>query len=784
MSDMRTNDLVQELGSNFIEYAASVNTDRAIPDATSGLKPVARRILYAAYASGRTSSKPHVKCATIVGDVIGHYHPHGDSSVYGALVRLSQDWVMRYPLIDFHGNVGNIGGDGPAHYRYTEARLAKISEDGLLDGLKKKNVDFMPTFDDSDEEPVTLPSSFPNLLCNPNTGIGVAMACNWAPHNLREVAQAIFDYMDGKEPTLSGPDFPTGGLVINKDDIPSIMATGHGSVKVRGKYNIEKNNIVFYEIPYGVTTETLLAEVGDLCEKNEIEGITDIRDESNKKGMRIVFECGRGVNVDAVVKSLFAKTDLQSSFSYNQVALVNKTPVELNLKQCIEIYIKHNIECLVKELNCDLNKAQERKEIVDGLLKALEDIDNIINLIKKSESAAAARVQLVSVYKFTENQAKAIVDMKLGKLAGLEKIELQQEGRELEQQIHDINAILSSEELQKNQVRIKLTEIVKKYGDARRTELAQIEVPKEEKEVAEIIPENCVVVISQHGDIKRIAAASFKVQNRAGKGVKTSDAATLAILSTNTIDTVLLFTNKGKLFRVPVDKIPVGTNIAGGGRIAELAKLDADEYVLSATSVARANKAPFVVFFTKNGYVKKSKIEEYVETKKTTGIIAIKLSEGDEIANVVFCNEEEFFLLTEKGMGIRFESKLISPLGRIAMGVKGIKLEEGDRVLCGLVVPAAAVTLATFTDKGYGRRTALDQFPVQGRGGKGLLASRNSELCGNLVAAAFVIDKDNLILAGIPTSICIAAADIPLAARTSNGAILIKNSKITTVTKA
>ena len=322
------NDVLQELGTNFIEYAVAVNSDRAIPDSKSGLKPVAKRILYDAYNSGFSSAKPHVKCALIVGDTMGRFHPHGDSSIYGALVRLSQDWVMRYPLIDFHGSNGNRDGDGPAHMRYTEARLSKLSEEGLLSGLKKNNVDYIPNYSESEEEPVTLPSIFPNLLCNPNTGIGVAVACNWAPHNLNEVAQAIYDYMDGKDPSLPGPDFPTGGIIINKDDIPSIMRTGHGSVKVRGKYVLEGNNIVFTEIPYGVATEPLIDSIGKLCDDGELVGITDIRNESNrKKGFRLVLECSKDANIIKLISLLFQKTDLQSSFSYNQVALIDKTPV-------------------------------------------------------------------------------------------------------------------------------------------------------------------------------------------------------------------------------------------------------------------------------------------------------------------------------------------------------------------------------------------------------------------------------------------------------------------------
>ena len=413
------NDLVKELGQNFIEYAVAVNTDRAIPNAVDGLKPVAKRILWSSYESGRTSSKPHVKCALIYGEVMGKYHPHGDSSIYEAMVRLSRDWIMRYPLIDFHGSNGNIAGDGAAAGRYTEARLAKIAEDGLLAGIKKKNVDFIPNYSEDFEEPVSLPAIFPNLLCNPNTGIGVAMACNWLPHNLREVAQAIYDYMDGKEPTLPGPDFPTGGIIINKNDLPLITKNGRGSVKLRGRYKVEKQKIIFYEIPYGTTIEGLLTEIGKACDEKEIEGIEDIRDESNKKGLRIVIECEKNINPENVVLKLFAKTNLQTSISYNQVALIDKTPTELSLKRCIEIYLKYNKECLVKELTFDVKKATDKLEVINGLLKALEDIDNVIALIKGSESAAAAKSQLMTKYLLTENQAKAILDMKLAKLAKL-----------------------------------------------------------------------------------------------------------------------------------------------------------------------------------------------------------------------------------------------------------------------------------------------------------------------------------------------------------------------------
>ena len=479
-NDIQFNDLTQELGINFIEYAVAVNTDRAIPDAKSGLKPVAKRILYCAYDEGFSSSKVHVKCANIVGKTMADWHPHGDSSIYGALVRLSQPWVMRYPLIDFHGSNGNRDGDGPAAYRYTEARLAKLAEDGMLCGMKKKVVDYIPNYSETKDEPITLPSLFPNLLCNPNTGIGVAMACNWAPHNLTEVAQAIYDYMDDKEPMLPGPDFPTGGIIINSKDIPSIMKTGHGSVKLRGKYTMEGNNIVFTEIPYGVGTEALIEAIGKLCDDGDIIGITDIRNESNrKKGFRLVFECAKDANISRIIQLLFQKSDLQTSFSYNQVALIDKTPTELNLKDCCKIYVNHGVDCITREITFDLDKASAKLNITEGLLKALEDIDNVIALIKSSQSSAKAKDALMKKYEFNEEQAKAIIDMKLGKLAGLERIEIENERAELIETIKQLNLILQHPLVE---LRKRLEAIVKKYGDARRTELTQIDEPKTKEE--------------------------------------------------------------------------------------------------------------------------------------------------------------------------------------------------------------------------------------------------------------------------------------------------------------
>ena len=777
------NDLTKELGTNFIEYAVAVNTDRAIPNAKDGLKPVAKRILWGAEDKTKcVSSKPHVKAAKLVGDIMGTYHPHGDSSIYGTLVRLSQNWVMRYPLIDFHGNNGNIIGDGPAHMRYTECRLSKLAEDGLLEGIKKENVDFIPNYDETTEEPVSLPSVFPNLLCNPNSGIGVAMACSWAPHNLCEVATAINDYLVDKEPSLPGPDFPSGGIIINAKDIPEIMRTGRGTVKIRSKYDIDKQKIIITEIPYGTSVEALMTEIGEVSDSKEIEGIDNIRDESNKKGVRIVIECDKGINPASIITKLFAKTNLQSSFSYNQVALVDKVPTELNLKDCIKIYVDHNIDCILKETKFDLNKATDRLEIVNGLLRALEDIDNIIALIKKSESAAAAKDNLIAKYQFTENQAKAILAMRLSSLAKLEKVELEQEAEELKNKINDLQNILANGNRQKDILKNRLADFVKKYGDARRTELTNIEIKPEDKVIEEVIPEDVVIILSQTGDIKRIPKNAFKIQRKNGKGVKSKDEAIMSTIATNTIDNLLLFTKKGKMFKILVDEIPVGTNASKGIHVGILINMDQNDEVIAITSLARSNTAKYVVFFTKQGLMKKTLLEEYTKVKRSTGIAAIKINEGDSIANVEFINEENILVITKNGMAIHFESKNVNPIGRVAAGVKTIKLDDNDEVVIGLPIHSDNDTIGIFSSRGYGKKTSIKEFNVQGRGGKGLLIYKPTAAYGHIVGAAIVEDNNSIFLAGRPSSICIAATDLPLLTRNSYGNIMVK-SNISSIVK-
>lgn len=771
---MPNNDIYNELHTNFIEYAVAVNTDRAIPSAADGLKPVAKRILYSCLIEGRSSSKPHVKAARIVGDVMGKLHPHGDSSIYGAMARLSQDWIMRYPLIDWHGNNGNVVGDGPAAARYTEARLAKIAEDGLLNGIKKNAVDFIPNYDETMEEPVVLPSAFPNLLCNPNSGIGVAMACNWAPHNLNEVAQAIYDYIDGKEPTLPGPDFPTGGIIINKNEIPNIMRTGHGSVKVRGRYKTEKNSIVFYEIPYGIFVENLIAQIGEVAE--EINGIDDVHDETNKKGIRIVIELEKGANVDYIVNQLFAKTDLQTTFSYNQVALVSKTPTELNLSDCCKIYVDHNLECLKREKTFDLEKAKARLEIVQGLLKALEDIDNIIKLIRNSASAAEAQPTLMKKYNFSEAQAKAILAMRLSSLANLEKVEIENEEKQLLATIGDIEVWLKSPDKQFQTIKDNLAAIVKKYGDKRRTELTQIEVKKVDKEIAYVEPEKVVVIMTESGLIKRIPASSFRTQRRGGKGVKTNDDIVNCIIRTNTVDNLMIFTNKGNMYRLLVDNIPEGINTTKGVSIKTIVQMGIDEIPSTIYSIYRDTDAKYVLFVTKNGLVKKTTLDEYTKTRKRTGIAAISLREGDSLANVCLIKDEPLVIVTKFGMCIKFNSTDITATSRATAGVKGIELKPDDSVVTGIPVRNQDDKLAVFTSGGYTKKIALNEFVTQKRGGKGVISYKPTDTSGSVAGAALISDEDSILIIGRLKSICLPATDIPVYGKQAVGNIAIKDT--------
>ena len=765
-------ELTHELGTNFINYAMAVNTDRSIPDATTGLKPVHKRILYCALDDGNTSNKKHVKCANIVGSMLAKWHPHGDTAVYDALVRLAQPWIMRYPLIDFHGNRGNQIGDPPAHYRYTECRLAKISEDGILDGVKKHCVDFVPNFDETREEPVNLPAVFPNLLCNPNSGIGVALACSWAPHNLREVAAAINDYLDEKEPMLPGPDFPTGGLILNKDDIPKIMSTGKGTVRIRAKYECDGNDIIFNEIPYGLTVEKVVQELNDLADiDGKLDGVSEIKDETTKKSVRIVLRCKKDANIAKIISTVFAETSLQTSFSYNQVALVDGEPKLLNLKDCIEVYVKHNLSCIIKEYNFNLNKAKARLHIVEGLLKALEDIENIISTIRSSDTTTNAKKALQEKYGFSEEQAKAITDMKLGKLASLEKVEIENERAELLSTIENIMEILNSRDKQITMLRKRLDTIVKKYGDDRITELAQVAIEKKQKEPVVIEPKDCVIIITSKNTIKRIDAKSFKPQKRNTTGVKTGSDIIIFSQKTNTQDVLMVFTSKGKMYRLLVDNIPEGTNASAGAPLSSLIEFEDGEEPMAFTTLSADNDKKFIFFATKKGIIKKVSLEEYNSLKRT-GVTAIKFKEGDELAAVTFINQEEMMLVTKNGMSIRFAAAGMPISSRTAQGVKGMNVAENDQVIAALPISNPASYLAIVSIDGLGKRTELKEFTIQNRGGKGLSCYKNP-----IAGAELVVDDDMLLISGDKTSIVVKATELPILNRTSLGNIMLKNNE-------
>ena len=790
MDNILQTPIIQEVEQSFLDYSLSVITDRAIPSAEDGLKPVVRRILWDMFDKGYTNNKKFVKCAQPVGDTMGRFHPHGDSSIYGALVWLSQSWNMRYPLISFHGNNGSRDGDEPAAYRYTECKLSKMGEEMLAD-IKKNTADWQLAYTDEEEEPVYLPGRIPNLLVNGTSGIAVAMACSFAPHNLNEIMDAANYLLENPKCEIkellqfvSGPDFPTGGIIVNKDELPAAYMTGKGRARIRGEYIIESSksgdSIVFTSIPYKVSKEDLVLEIDELCEKGEFEGITAIRDESNKDGVRFVIELAKGVSAEPIIAKLFKNTRLEDTYSINQVALVDKKPQLLNLKRLLEIYTEHQRDVLLRKTAFEADKIKHRINILEGLLTALEDIDNVIKMIKNSESAAAAKTQLMAAYNLNEEQAKAILDMKLAKLAKLEKVEIQKEKEDLEIELNRLNTILTNPipELLKIFTTIKNT-----YGDARRSTITQVAITKEEKEIEFVEPEKCVVIMTEGGLIKRIPATSFRTQKRNGKGVKTQDDITQAVIRTNTIDSLMVFTNKGRMYRLLVDNVPVGTNVSGGQSIKSLIAMDTDEEPAVIYSIYRDTDAQFVLFVTKNGLVKKTTLDEYVKTKKKTGIAAISLREDDELAAVSLIKDEQLILVTANGMSIRFDSKEITPTSRTTSGVKGIALADGDSVIAALPVRDLNDKVAVFAKNGLGKKFTMTELPIQKRAGKGLVCYKPTESTGHLVAATLVSDEDNVLVVGTPSSICISASDIPELSRASIGNQVIKNSKIHSVSK-
>lgn len=709
------------------------------------------------------------------------------------MVRMAQDWSLRYPLVEGQGNFGSVDGDGAAAMRYTEARMSKITLEMLRD-LKKDVVDFQPNFSEDLEEPMVLPSRIPNLLLNGTSGIAVGMACSFAPHNINEVIDGIIATINNRDITveelhkeyIKAPDFPTGGTIINQHELLNGYKTGKGRVRIRGKYNVEKIGrrecLVFYEIPYGVKKEKLIEDIAKLCENKSIEGIIDIRDTSNKHGMRIEIEVKKDINPDVIANHLFRLSALEDTYSLNHTAIVNKSPKVLNLKELIEVYIDHQVEVITRRTQFDLRKIDARLHIIEGLLKALEDIDNVIALIKASNNVQVAIEGLMKKYSLSEIQAKAIVEMKLRKLTGLEKVELEQENKELVEEANHLKSILGSTEVLNSVLIDELNEIKSNYGDARKTDVTNIIVKADEKDIQYVQPEEVVVVMTKAGNIKKIPAKSFKVQNRNGKGVKNQDDIILDVIRTNTIDTLMVFTALGKMYRLVVDQVPTGTNSSRGVAIHTLVKMEEHDKAIAITSLKRKTDAEFVVSVSEQGMIKKTKLEEYMKAKKS-GIAAVGLREGDSIANIVFIKDEQLILVSEKGMSIRFKTDNIGSVGRTAIGVRGMKIAEGDRVVAALPINKDTDELAIFSQYGMAKRTPLKEYPIQGRDGKGTITYKPNDTTGVVVSAALVEDKDNVLVVGDQTSICISAKDIPSLGKASLGNIMIKGNNVMSVTK-
>lgn len=775
---MKIIDINTELSQNFIDFSQEANLNRAFADARDGLKPGQRACLWEMFIRGYHNNKPHVKSAKISGGVIANWWPHGDTAIYETFARMSQPWINNIPEVDWHGANGSIQISGdPAASRYTEARLSKATEEGLLYNVKKNTL-MKSNFSEDAEWPEVFPALLPRLMINGCQGIGSTIANVWLPHSLQELANVINKYLTEGVLDFSelAPDFPTGGTIINKNALSAIYQTGKGKVVVRGTAEVKDNKILITEIPYQVYVEPLIEEIKNLVIKDEISGIDDILNKSDKKKMLIEITCTD--NPASVLNQLYRLTDLQKSYSANQMALVGKTPKMLTLKDYLDVYIQHNYACIKRENEFELKKAQDRLNIVEGLIKALIHIDDIIALIKKSESAAKACVALSEVYGFNEAQSKAIVGMKLGSLARLEKVELEKEQQDLTSTIEICKDIIANEGRQKEIFLERFNKLVSKYATPRHTQLANIEIKPEEKEIEAVVPEDCVVILSQSGNIKRVPANSFKVQKKNGKGVKSEDDAVLDIISTNTVDTLMLFTDKGRMYKLLVDDIPSSTNAARGTYVNTFIKAENDEKVIAITSLYRETDAEYVIFITKKGLIKKTALTEYTSTKKKVGIIAIKLKEGDSLANVTFCKNEHFIIITKNGFCTRYPSNTIAPIGRATSGVKAITLAEDDEVVVGLPIHKYTDKLAVISTDGQGKKILIEDVPAQGRGCKGNKLGYTS-----VAGAALVSDEDNLLLIGTPNSICFSAKDIISCGRMAVGTSVIKNSTVKRIVK-
>lgn len=772
-------ELTKELSQNFLDFSHEVNYQRAFADARDGLKPGQRACIWEMYQKGYKSNKPHVKSAKISGGVIANWWPHGDTAIYETFARMSQKWINNIPEIDWHGANGSVQISGePAASRYTEARLTKIVEEGMLANINKNTVPMKPNFSDDDKWPVVLPAIFPRLMVNGCQGIGSTIANVWLPHSFTEIANIIDKYISTGEIDYDNiaPSFPSGGIIVNKKELPIIYKTGKGKAVLRGKAEIKNNYIIITEIPYQVYVEPLIEEIKKYAVEEENSGIEDVINKSSKN-ICIEIECSS--NPAAILKKLYSKTSLQKSFNANQYALTDKgIPALLTLKDYLDIYVNHNIKCIINETKFDLDKAIDRLEIVNGLLRALEDIDNIIALIKGSESAIAAKENLIKKYQFTENQAKAILAMRLSSLAKLEKIELEKEAENLTEQIKNLQKILANRTEQENILKLRLSNLVKKYGDERRTELLQIEETKEKKPSIEIVPEDVVVVVDVRDNIKRIPKKNFKVQHRRGTGVKT-DKTVLKVLSTNTVDSLMLFTSKGKMYRLAVDKIPERNNTSDGVNIKTILPFENDEYIQAATAFTEKN-APNVIFFTKKGLIKKTAFSEYSSIKKTTGIQAIKIKDGDELLSVNFMGEENVLMITKNGMVIKIPTDDIRAIGRLTSGVKGIGLKDGDEVVAAFPVH---YQVGIITTSGKGKKINSEQFTIQMRGGRGVSGIKLEY--GDYVAAAVPLIgiKEDLLIVGKPNSICIPAEELSEQSKSGSGTKVIERSTVQTVIK-
>ncbi len=747
-----------ELRESYLTYAMSVIVSRALPDVRDGLKPVHRRILYSQFEQSNTYEKPHVKCARTVGYVMGNYHPHGDAAIYNTLVRLAQDFSMRYPLVDGQGNFGSVDGDPPAAMRYTESRMAKITTEMLKD-LKKDTVNWMSNYDDTKQEPVVLPAAIPNLLVNGAGGIAVGMATNIPPHNLKEVINGIISYIDNNDITIKelmkyikGPDFPTSAIIFGKTGIKKAFETGRGRVTVRARIDIEemkrdREAIIVTEIPYQVNKADLIVSIANLVKNKKIDGVSDLRDESNRQGMRIVIVLKKDTNVQTVLNQLYAHTALQSYFSYNMVALVNGQPKTLNLKEIIQYYVAHRKEIIIRRTKFDLEKAEARMHILEALLVALDNIDEIIKIIRSSKTTPEAKERLMKRFKFTDIQAQAILDMQLKTLTGLEREKLEKEYAELEKLIKELKAILASDAKQYQIIKDELGEIKEKYGDERQSELkGEIE----EFDVEDLIVEEVVAVtISQNGFIKRIPISAYKKQKRGGKGVKganikdTDEMNHLYLASTH--DYIMFFTNKGKAFYIKVHEIPEGSRTAKGRSVKLLLNLASGEKIKAVLPVKSFDDSSTIVLGTANGIVKKVSIDGFVNAK-ARGIIAVDLDKDDYLISAVHTTgKDDIMICTRNGYALRFKNKNLRAMGRTARGVKGIKLKKNDRV-CGVIKVESDRKLFILSEKGVGKLVNFKNFTPHGRGTGGQIYIKVNERTGPVGAIQAVSDKDEILI--------------------------------------